>query len=65
MAEVEYKLFVYILVIAIVVSIIFHIFTYTKDEGFSELYFEGDLPNYVNTNETYDFSFSLKINRIP
>lgn len=59
MAEVEYKLFVYILIIAIVVSIIFHIFTYQKDEGFSEIYFEGDVPNYVSLNESYEFTFSI------
>jgi len=59
MAEIEFKLFVYILVSAIVISILFHIFTYQKDEGFSELYFNGNLPNYIDTNKTYDFSFTV------
>ena len=59
MVEVEYRLLIIILMIAIAISIIFHIFTYTAEAGFSELYFEDNLPNLVNQNQTYNFSFAI------
>ena len=59
----DYKFFVTILVLAIVISIIFHIFfTPDTDAFFSEVYFpEPDaLPNDVYLGETYNFDFAVR-----
>ncbi len=59
----DYRFFVTILVLAIVISIIFHIFfTPNTDAFFSEIYFpEPDaLPNDVFLGKAYNFDFAVR-----
>ena len=59
----NYNFLVTILLLAIGISLVFHIFfSQDTDEGFSELYFPdpNNLPNDVSLGENYSFSFSVR-----
>lgn len=59
----NYKLLVTLLVLAILISVIFHIFFKQEtDEGFTELYFLNPsyLPNEVYLGGNYNYSFSIR-----
>lgn len=59
----DYIFFVTVLTVAIVISIIFHIFFTPKENvGFSEIYFPfpDALPNYVDKGKPYNFSFVVR-----
>lgn len=61
--DLDYKFFVTILVIAIIVSLIFHIFFRQNTQAsFSEIYYpEPDkLPNEVSIGNKYSFAFSVR-----
>ncbi len=59
----NYNFLVIILFLAIAISLAFHIFfRQDLDDGFSEIYFPfpDNLPNKVQLDENYDFSFSIR-----
>jgi len=58
-----YSLLVTLLVLAILTSLVFHIFFKDNtDIGFSEIYFTSpnELPNDVNQNKNYNYTFTIK-----
>ena len=48
-----------ILISIIIVLLIFDTFIAKETNGFTELYFTGDLPKIIETNQEYDFSFAI------
>lgn len=47
------------LIAIIVILLIFNLSPKQNKSGFTELYFVGDLPKTVKTNEQYNFSFAI------
>lgn len=59
----DYIFFVIVLIAAIAISLVFHVFfTPKEDARFSEIYFPfpDDLPNYVDKGSAYNFSFVVR-----